>query len=552
MRILIVDDQPSNIFLLRYLLEQDGHECIDAEDGAQAVSAFEQHAPDFVLLDVVMPVMDGYEAAKKIKELSKGHHVPIIFLTAQTEQASLIQCLDNGDDYLVKPVNEILLKAKINAHSRTQELTMQINTKNEELTVLHQTLQHEHDMGQHVLSHALQRSWNDCPNVRSYLSSMTTFNGDLFLVAPNPNGGLYAFLGDMTGHGLAAAIGAVPVSQTFFAMCQKAKSVRDIAAELNLALKSFLPSHMFCAAAIIDINQQADTLKIWTGGLPSAYIIRPGKGVVTSLQSKHLPLGILEPEEFDREIQSYLLRSGDRLLLMTDGILEAQHGDGTMFGEERLLAAVGAGDAGYFDRLLRALAMHCQGLGQQDDVSLVELLSQPIASQVVQLDNIGNSMPWTLSFHFSPELLKNSVDPLGDMLLMIPSDTLISRCVDAIQIVLAELFSNALEHGVLKLDSSMKSTSDGFAEFYRLRSAQLASLTQGGIEISLAFDPGMAGRELSFKVEDTGEGFEYEAVDITENYTAWGRGLSLVTALSQEIHFSKNGSCVEVWLSIAP
>lgn len=550
MKILIVDDQPSNLVLLRYFLEQDGHECIEAINGEQAIAAFEQYAPDFVLLDVVMPVMDGYQAAEEIKRLSQGHHVPIIFLTAQTEQASLLQCLENGDDYLLKPVNEIMLKAKITAHTRTQELTEQISANNAELTRLHETLQQEHEMGQHVLNHALQRTWANCPNVRSYLSSISSFNGDLCLVSPSPKGGIYAFLGDMTGHGLAAAIGTVPVSQVFFTMAKKAKSLRDMATELNLALSAFLPAHMFCAAAILELNQQGDTLTIWSGGLPEAYIVRPTQGVVASIQSQHLPLGILPKDDFDHATQSYILEPEDRLLLLTDGVLEAQSELGGMFGEQRLLAAIGSGQEGYFEQTLQALERYTEGVGQLDDVSLVEIVSRPLELQALPATERSQSLAWELNFQFDTAMLKVLDDPLGAILNVLPGDASVSLRLDAVQVILAELFSNALEHGVLGLDSAMKSNAEGFAEFYHLRRQRLEQLSTGEIQVSLALVPGTEVDVLKLKVSDSGSGFDYNELSSELTTRPWGRGLAMVEALSQSIRFSENGACIEVSLAL--
>ncbi|WP_156495003.1 response regulator, partial [Oleiphilus sp. HI0128] len=214
---------------------------------------------DFVLMDIVMPVMDGYEAASLIKKRAGDTHVPIIFLTAKHDEKSLLACLESGgDDYLPKPINGIVLKAKIKAHARTQELTQQVHAKNSELTRLHATLTQEHEMGRHVLNHTLKRSLQNCKNVKSYLSSMSTFNGDIFLLAENPSGGLYAFLGDFTGHGLAAAIGTIPVSQAFFSMCEKSMPIMEIASSMNKSLKSFLPEYMFCAATLIHVPESGD------------------------------------------------------------------------------------------------------------------------------------------------------------------------------------------------------------------------------------------------------------------------------------------------------
>tara|TARA_A100001037_G_C14683231_1_gene428297 strand:- start:75 stop:407 length:333 start_codon:yes stop_codon:yes gene_type:complete len=106
-RILVVDDQAPNRGLLSYILEDDGHEVLEATDGESGVAQFQSVAPDLVLMDVAMPGMDGYEAARTMKANADDRHVPIIFLTAHSDEASLSRCLEvGGDDFLTKPIND--------------------------------------------------------------------------------------------------------------------------------------------------------------------------------------------------------------------------------------------------------------------------------------------------------------------------------------------------------------------------------------------------------------------------------------------------------------
>ena len=151
MKILVVDDTEANRKLLAWILEDEGHSVIEARDGQQAVDMFRQHEPDLVLMDVMMPVMDGFEATQAIKEYLGGRYVPIIFLTALSDDASLAKCLSiGGDDFLSKPINEQVLQAKIKAHSRIKELNEQLNRKNQELQRLHQITLREHEIAKAV------------------------------------------------------------------------------------------------------------------------------------------------------------------------------------------------------------------------------------------------------------------------------------------------------------------------------------------------------------------------------------------------------------------
>lgn len=105
-KILLVEDNPQNRYLVTFLLEHNGYEVIVAEDGAEAVSAAAEHQPDLILMDVQLPGMDGYEATRKIKADSRFSATPVIALTAHSMKGDRDRALEAGcDDYLTKPVD---------------------------------------------------------------------------------------------------------------------------------------------------------------------------------------------------------------------------------------------------------------------------------------------------------------------------------------------------------------------------------------------------------------------------------------------------------------
>ena len=170
MNVLIVDDQKSNRQILAWILSDLGHDHDEAENGREAVEKVRANVPDLILMDVVMPVMDGYEATREIKEMLGSQYIPVIFLTGLTDEKTLIKCLENGgDDFLSKPVDEIILHAKMKAHGRTRELNEQIRSKNSELEYLHNRLQQEHSMGEHVLTNAMKDSVLDSPCISHFI-----------------------------------------------------------------------------------------------------------------------------------------------------------------------------------------------------------------------------------------------------------------------------------------------------------------------------------------------------------------------------------------------
>lgn len=120
MKVLAVDDNRTNLHILQVFLKKLGHQVIVAENGEEAVRCFEAESPDLVLLDIMMPVMDGFEAARRIKAMNRDKWTPVIFLSALNRDENLVEGLDAGaDDYLTKPINFVVLEAKLRSMQRS-------------------------------------------------------------------------------------------------------------------------------------------------------------------------------------------------------------------------------------------------------------------------------------------------------------------------------------------------------------------------------------------------------------------------------------------------
>lgn len=120
MKVLAVDDNRTNLHILQVFLKKLGHDVILAENGEEAVRRFQSDAPDMILLDIMMPIMDGFEAARRIKAISRERWTPVIFLSALNRDENLVEGLDAGaDDYLTKPINFVVLEAKLRSMQRS-------------------------------------------------------------------------------------------------------------------------------------------------------------------------------------------------------------------------------------------------------------------------------------------------------------------------------------------------------------------------------------------------------------------------------------------------
>lgn len=129
-KILVVDDQPDNVFILKDRLEREGFQVISAYDGAAAIEKAKEEMPDLILLDVMMPDMSGFEVCEKISHSEIINYVPIILVTALTGSEDIRQGLQAGAyDYIKKPFNKIELIARVNSalkYSETRKLLLEL------------------------------------------------------------------------------------------------------------------------------------------------------------------------------------------------------------------------------------------------------------------------------------------------------------------------------------------------------------------------------------------------------------------------------------------
>ncbi len=136
MKILVAEDTKSNLAYLEACILEAGFDVITATNGKEAVEAFDKHHPDLVLLDVIMPELDGIAAAKLIRERTKSSNnwIPIIFISALSEDVTVVKGLEvGGDDYICKPVSQVVLNAKLHAMRRIYKMQQQLDIANKQL-----------------------------------------------------------------------------------------------------------------------------------------------------------------------------------------------------------------------------------------------------------------------------------------------------------------------------------------------------------------------------------------------------------------------------------
>lgn len=552
--ILIADDSASDRLLLSTIVGRQGHRVLSAANGLEAVAIFNVERPHLILMDAMMPLMDGFEAARRIKAMAGESLVPIIFLTSLTESEALARCLDaGGDDFLSKPYNPSVLAAKINAMNRLRILQATVLQQRDLIATHHEYLLNEQRVAKAVFDQVAHSGCLGASNIRYLQSPYALFNGDLMLAAYTPAGQMHVLLGDFTGHGLPAAVGAMPLAEVFYGMTAKGFGLVEILREMNAKLKRILPIDMFCCATLLCVNSEQRQVEVWSGGLPDGYLLRGVEGDAVPLVSRHLPLGVLSVEAFEVRADVYPVTPGDRIFLLSDGVLDTSDSRDQRFGVQRLHDVLAANHQPslLIQEILQAL--NDFGGKARDDVSLLEITiideaQGPVPTPTYSDSGASSPLDWSASFEFRASTLRrfNPVPYLLQLLLEVHG---LRNQGGALHAVMGELYSNALEHGVLGLDSALKQDASGFARYYELRAERLSRLQAGFIRVNLQIEPAGRGGLLTLSVEDSGNGFDAQQVvgHVPVDDGLYGRGIRLVCELSREARWSTDGriACVE-------
>ena len=319
-RILVVDDTPANIKILADLLRKD-YALSVATNGADALDiACAQDRPDLVLLDIMMPEMDGYEVCRRLKADSKTRDIPVIFITAMSEMEDETKGFSLGAvDYITKPIRPPIVKARVAAQLELALARMTLATQNK---ILSESL---------AIAAEVQRSL--LPKAAPYLHGLQVagrmipceaVGGDYldFLPSDEFSGrGFGIAVGDVTGHGPAAALLMTAARACLRMRASRPGGLGEVVTDMNRQLVADLgDTERFMTFYLLEV--QSDSVSWVSAGHDPALLVDPASGTITDLEGDGPLLGIVPDISFC-EHHAPFHEPGQVLALCTDGITEA-------------------------------------------------------------------------------------------------------------------------------------------------------------------------------------------------------------------------------------
>ncbi len=555
LHILAVDDDPLIGLTISAFAGRLGHQCVHVSGGEQAIACYQENNFDLVLVDRIMPGLDGLQTTQHLRELQEQQGWrPIIMLSGASNIDEQVVALNAGcDDFLAKPINFSILEAKINSFWRIADMQQQIAKQHLELQHCANLEAEEKRISNFLMERLVRREQLDNPLIQHHLQPASVVSGDLLLVCTSRSNDTYVMLADATGHGLPAALTLIPLSQTFYAMAAKGFQLSSIMHELNQQHRAHSPSDRFVAALAACYRPREGILEVWNGGIPTALLLSSQGQVLWRFRSQNLPLGIVDGELFSREVKAFKLpEESAQLFMYSDGLVEAINVAGEAFGNQRLQDILQhTPPESRLNNLQSSLGKHLGDLQAHDDVSYLQLLcedhspdAQPQQSSSHSLQAADN---WSLQLLLTaPQLQRLDLEPLISNFCQVLG--LEDSRQGVFSLILRELLCNALDHGLLGLDSSLKREMDGFERYFQLRSERLQELHEGEIHLDISQHSDLGGNRLSIKVSDSGPGFDFHQLDPSSSQndavSYHGRGLMLLRQLCSHLEFLGNGNQV--------
>jgi phosphoserine phosphatase RsbU/P len=347
-KILIVDDEPFNVDYIEQELEDSGYETFSATNGQEALDVVNNEVPDLVLLDIMMPVMDGFEVLLRLKERPETRDIPVIVISASNDLKSVVKGIKLGaEDYLPKPFEPALLSARITSSLEKKHLR---DLQKLYLKSLERELEIGHEIQLGFLPRAIPQieGWD----IAAYLKSAHEVAGDYYDVFTLPNGDLMCVVGDVCGKGVGAAL-----YMSLFRSLIRATSCTDYLFKqdgdqflTNIGRLKFIISYinkyvaethghtsMFTTLIIGIVDWRENKFSYINCGNEPA-IMAGNDGCTTLLWPSGPIVGIIPDAEFPP--QELTLNANDLLLIYTDGVTDALDMHEAAFGRERLLAFV--------------------------------------------------------------------------------------------------------------------------------------------------------------------------------------------------------------------
>jgi sigma-B regulation protein RsbU (phosphoserine phosphatase) len=372
--VLLVDDTPENIQIVNAILK-DTYRIRIATNGAKALElARTDPMPDLILLDVMMPGMDGFEVCSRLKLDAATRDIPVIFLTGATEVADETRGFEvGGVDYIHKPFSQAVVRARVHNHLMLREARDQIARQLASIRT-------ELETARQIQLSILPREAPALPgiDIAAHYSPMTSVAGDFYDFIKVDEHRLGTLVADVSGHGMSAALIASMLKIAFAEQAESAADPARLLSGLNQTLCGKFKGH-FVTAAYVFVDTEKKMLRYAGAGHPPMLMRSHANGGARELVENGLFLGAFPFAEYSAIELPF--EPGDWVMLYTDGVLEMNNANEEEFGIDRLKLFLEMNEnrpaAKFLDATLAELSQWSAGREAEDDLTLLAIHFNP-------------------------------------------------------------------------------------------------------------------------------------------------------------------------------
>jgi len=364
--LLVVDDNENNRNLFTRQLEREGYLVTTATNGQEALEMIKTGAYELVLLDLMMPILDGYQALKLLKADEDWQHIPVIMISASDEINQVVRCIEIGaEDFLPKPFNPILLKARIGAALDKKRFRDRERQYLQQVEVYSQKLNQELEKGRLMQLNFLPSELLQIPNweVSAFFKPARQVAGDFYDIFQVTDSHVGLVIADVCDKGVGAALfmalfrslirifasqttmrnvyshftkdTETSINDTYISELNPIKILEAVSLTNNYVAEYHGELGMFATLFFGVLDPQTGLLHYINGGHEPLFIINPHGEIQQKLKSTGPAVGMMPNMKF--KVEQVHLQAGDILIGYTDGVPEARAVGGKFFTDERLL-----------------------------------------------------------------------------------------------------------------------------------------------------------------------------------------------------------------------
>jgi serine phosphatase RsbU (regulator of sigma subunit) len=374
--ILVVDDNELNRDLLSRRLKRDGHTVIVAEHGRAALDRLAEQPFDLVLLDIMMPELTGYEVLEIMKGDAALAHIPVVMITAATEEDSIVRCLGLGaDDHLPKPFNPAILRARVGSSLARKRL--------HDAEQRHaRSLERELEIGREIQRGFLPAEIPapDGWELRAHFRPARQVAGDFYDAFSLPGGRVAIVLADVCGKGVGAALFMALFRSLFRALAapqfaaasEPSEGLRaTVQATNDYIARTHGSANMFATVFFAVLDPATGAVEYVNAGHELPSLLAADGAVRARLAPTGPAVGLMADLPF--RVARECIGRGEMLVAYTDGVVDARNPAEESYGEDRLMAVLADGGAtaqGLIERVDSALGSFIADAAQFDDIAM--------------------------------------------------------------------------------------------------------------------------------------------------------------------------------------